>query len=375
MSHLASTRPSSSIRLKIFSNRSGLPADIRHVEMLSPFFGKNPEDSEGPESGCYDRYIDTGRAFFELTSLEEADLAVLPVPWEHVREGRVPMNFALRFAEEARTAAKPLAVFFLHDSTEAIPVDDALVFRTSLYRTRRSPREFAMPAWSEDFVQKYMGGRVVIRQKKHRPTVGFCGFAPPIEQGVQRTMRGIVSGAKWFLRWHPDPFVRARLLGRGLRTHAMQLLAEAERVSTNFLVRSQFLGGAMRADGTEDPVRYLKVRAEYVQNMVDSDYVLCVRGVGNFSYRLYETLCCGRIPIFLDTDCVLPYDFVIDWKQYTVWVGASELPRIAEIVGAFHESLSPTEFVTLQHECRRLWEKWLSPEGFFRNFTLHFRGA
>jgi len=48
------------------------------------------------------------------------------------------------------------------------------------------------------------------------------------------------------------------------------------------------------------------------------------------SYRLYEALCCGRIPVFIDTDCVLPYDFMIDWKKYFVWVDQSELPLIAE---------------------------------------------
>jgi len=73
-----------------------------------------------------------------------------------------------------------------------------------------------------------------------------------------------------------------------------------------------------------------QMRLEFLQNMIGSDYVFCCRGAGNFSYRLYEALCCGRIPVFIDTDCVLPYDFMIDWKKYFVWVDQSELPLIAE---------------------------------------------
>jgi len=86
---------------------------------------------------------------------------------------------------------------------------------------------------------------------------------------------------------------------------------------------------------------------------------------------LYETLSFGRIPIFINTDCVLPYDFAIDWKKYCVWVDESELPFIADKVADFHNALAPQEFEDLQYECRRMWEEWLSPEGFFDNFYRH----
>ena len=98
-----------------------------------------------------------------------------------------------------------------------------------------------------------------------------------------------------------------------------------------------------------------KARQEYVQNMIESDYILCARGAGNFSYRLYETLSCGRIPVFIDTDCVLPYNFAIEWKKYCVWVNEGELSHIAEKVAEFHSRLSPQEFLDLQSACRRLW--------------------
>lgn len=114
-----------------------------------------------------------------------------------------------------------------------------------------------------------------------------------------------------------------------------------------------------------------KVRQEYFQNMIDSDYILCCSGYENYSIRLYETLSCGRIPVFINTDCVLPYDFAIDWKKYCVWVDRSELSLIGEKILDFHNNLSTQEFIDLQHECRQFWEKWISPEGFFSNFYRH----
>ena len=116
----------------------------------------------------------------------------------------------------------------------------------------------------------------------------------------------------------------------------------------------------------------INARNEYVQNMVESDYILCARGAGNFSYRLYETLCCGRIPVFIDTDCVLPLESSIDWKSHCVWVEGSDVAHIGDQVAAFHASLTPAEFADRQRACRALWETHLSPQGFFAHFPEHF---
>jgi hypothetical protein len=50
-----------------------------------------------------------------------------------------------------------------------------------------------------------------------------------------------------------------------------------------------------------------KKRDEYVNNIADSDFVLCPRGDSNASLRFYETLSAGRIPLIPDTKIKLPY--------------------------------------------------------------------
>jgi hypothetical protein len=106
--------------------------------------------------------------------------------------------------------------------------------------------------------------------------------------------------------------------------------------------------------------------------MLDSDYIVCMRGGGNFSVRFYETLSMGRIPVVVDTDCLLPYDDIIDYRRYTVWVGESEIRRAAREIAVFHASLSSNEFLELQKACRDLWRNYLSREGFWRNFHRCF---
>jgi hypothetical protein len=339
-----------------------------HVTLLVPFWGINPEPPGDPSNGRYDRYASVGRTFLRLAPLEACDVAVFPQSWEGAETDSEAVERARGLEAAAREARKPLAVFFWTDSNERVPLD-AVVFRTSVDRSRRLPSEFVLPAWHEDFLERYLGGEQVPRPKRTRPVVGFCGKTsrvprPPTLAGAARRFAGDARRA-----------VSRRLgrLGDGHRprTRALQALERDRRVEANFVVRDDFWAGAI-ADGVPDPEALRRVRREYVENMLASDYVLCARGDGNFSYRLYETLSCGRIPVFVDTDSVLPLDFTVEWRDYCVWVDEREIDRTGERVLEFHESLSDREFEERQRACRRLWETHMSPEGFFAHFHLHF---
>jgi hypothetical protein len=355
-------------RLKIFSDRNYIPNGMGHVMMLFPFWGEGH-----PQNGRFERYSEIGRSFFEMTSLEEADIAVMPVAWELVTNNDPAMDLAHEFAEKVKASGKRTIIFFWSDSDEEVPIDGTVVFRTSMYRSKRRTNEYAMPAWGDDFVAKYREGRVLVREKGETPIVGFCGYAAPLEPSFGWKLRTAASASAAILRERKMQAKGGPLtLGATIRKEALRYLSQDNRVQTNFIIRDRFLAGARLADGRVDLDTFSKAQFEYVQNMIGSDYVLCARGRGNFSYRLYETLSCGRIPIFVDTDCVLPYDFALNWARHSVWVDAGELSKISEKVVEFHDNLSPQKFKDIQRENRVFWERWLSPEGFFTNLHKHF---
>jgi hypothetical protein len=337
-------RCSAFLTLRIHADRSIVPPGGTHAVMLYPFWGKNPEDPADPDTGRFDRYESVGSRFFEPAPLDSADVVVFPCNWTPSLAAE-----AEGVVKAARDAGKPAAVFAASDDHVATP-PAALVFQTSLRRSVSGPNEFALPAWSADFVTAYLGGEVPIRRKRGRPVVGFCGLASR-HRGVRRRLR-------------------AHEAHSAVRGRALRLLEEHRGVDANFVVRDRFLGGALRR-GRVDAARMQRVRAEYVQNIVESDYILCARGAGNFSYRLYETLSCGRIPVFVDTDAVLPLDFVADWRAHCVWVDESELESIGDRVADFHRHLDDDEFVGRQHACRRFWQEYVAPEGFFEHFHEH----
>ena len=103
--------------------------------------------------------------------------------------------------------------------------------------------------------------------------------------------------------------------------------------------------------------------------MLGTDYTLSIRGGGNFSLRFFEALALGRIPVFIDTDCLLPFHDRIDWQHFVPWIDARDLDDAPEILAAFHARMTNEGFHEHQRACRQLWLDRLSPDGFYRQFA------
>ncbi len=357
------------MKLKIFSDRSFLPGSLRHGTMLYPFWGKNAEDPEELRYGYLDSYIDAGAALFEMVSLEACDLAVLPGSWGCIRANPEALALAERFAQQVRRAGKPLLVFFEGDTEADVPFENAVVFKNSLFASQRKRNEFAIPAWSQDFTQKYLAGHLPIRRKQAKPVVSFCGYAPPygLPWGKQKLQGLLRLGASFAGITRRFPAAA----GHSARARALHAHSHNKRVETRLIARDKFafsMGGSLLPGGRENAQTF---RDAFLSNMIESDYVICARGYGNYSLRLYEALSCGRIPILINTDCVLPYDFAIDWKQHCLWVEERDLSSLGDRVADYHAALSGQQYVERQHECRRLWDEWLSPVAFFANLHRH----
>ena len=307
---------------------------------------------------------------FRLTpDPEEADFHLLPFLWRwYLDTGQVEL--AARGVDTAHRMGKEIVLFNGGDFPARLPFSGVMLFQAGGYRSRRfenGNRVYAHPAFIDDFLHLYNDGHLDIRTKGPRPVVGFCGLAGGRpHQLIYRTLKLHVLRAAHRLglyEWEPPPFEPTRFRRRVLR-----YLEEDPRVETRFVIRYVYRAGYKNEKG--DP--FHPTRLEYVDNLRSTDYTVAVRGRGNFSVRFYETLAMGRIPIFVDTDCILPFDDFIPYREYMVWVDAGEIARIGDRVVAFHERLSAEEFGETQRRCRRLWEEWLSPEAFWRQFWRHF---
>jgi hypothetical protein len=210
---------------------------------------------------------------------------------------------------------------------------------------------------SDHFQRLYQKETITPTLKKEVPIIGFCGHASlsSLKKAKEITKCLIENGKRFF----QNPFNKVYepfFASAYERAKLLQYLEQSNQVKTNFIYREKYRGGAI----TEK--ERVVTTFEYYNNILESDYILCVRGAGNFSVRFYETLMLGKIPVFVNTDCLLPFEDEIDWKKHVVWVEWKDRKKIAQIVADFHVNLSANEFVHLQISNRKLWKVTLSVE-------------
>ncbi len=362
-------------KIKLYTDLSLLKIDQPVVDLLVPFCGQDSEETD-PELnitiGRFDAYEKAGKEFIELTSIEDCDACLLPIRHSQKHNDLAFEKAIQSFSQKAEACEKKTFVFLGSDIDYFdIKIKNAIIFCNTLYQSKRKSNEFAFTFFFEDFIAKYYNNQLPVSAKPGIPTIGFCGYAPPLAQkfGIYKVKEAFRLGINYLglMKYFPSKSAHS------YRAKALLAVLKSKKIKNNFIIRSKFGFGGPLGGLYPGGVKELNssFRKTYVQNIIDSDYTLCVRGFGNNSIRFFEALCCGRIPVFVNTDCVLPFDFLIDWKKYCVWVEEDEIHRIPEIILEFHNKLSNEEFKALQVEIRNIWKTYFTPEGFFKNLHLY----
>jgi hypothetical protein len=362
-------------KLKLYTDLTLLKIDQPVVDLLIPFCGQDSKERNPDLNimlGRFDAYEKSGKEFIELTSVEDCNACLLPIRYTQKQNDKEFEQSISAFSDLIEKSGKKTFVFLGSDIDYFdVKISNSIIFCNTLYQSKRKSNEFAYTFFFEDFLAKYYKNQLPLKPKPTVPTIGFCGFAPPLAQkfGVfklKETFR-LLMNYLGVMKSYPSKSAHS------YRARAILAVLKSKKVKNNFIIRSNFGFGGPVGGLYPGGVKELNnsFRETYVKNIVESDYTLCVRGYGNNSIRFFEALCCGRIPVFVNTDCVLPFDFIINWKKYCVWVEEDEINKIPEKVLEFHNKLSPEEFKNLQTEIRNIWLKYFTPEGFFKNLYLH----
>jgi hypothetical protein len=238
-------------------------------------------------------------------------------------------------------------------------------FRMSGYRSKLSNRNQGFPAaLTDQHFKIYKTKNIILRHKKKLPTVGFCGLASNdlflrTKQNIKRIKDNLGNSENLFNNNTHQPKYDSAYE----RYTILKKIEEAKFIRTNFIFRNQYRGGAV----TKNEIN--ETTLEYYDNMIKSDYIFCSRGYGNFSIRLYETLMMGRIPIFLNTDCLLPFPELINWENHLIWIEWNQKDNITRIIKNFHDGITDQKFKEIQLNNRNLWDEILKPKWILRNLT------
>lgn len=337
----------------------------RHLfPLLKPFF--KPESFTDAERKSIYSISENDVTFVD--TIEASDMVILTMSWLYYKVTD-QTHKAIAFIEEANQLNKQVMLSMPSDFGVNIPKHlDVIVIREQGYRSKLSEAHQCVPVLIPDPLKKHYQTTQVFNRRYHtKPTIGFCGQADgSTYETLNELFKIAVRNALYYLNIRfktPHQLIATK----HLRYKLVNIMQKSPKINANFIIRKKHRAG----------VEFLKTKdthkstTEFFDNIKNSDYVLCVRGVGNFSVRLYETLAMGRIPVFVNTDCMLPHDTYYNWKNHMVWIAYKDRDKIADKVAEFHANLNESSLNHMFAENRKLWENKLQLKSYFQTLFQH----
>ena len=312
--------------------------------------------------------------YFKWTeSPEDADFLVLECPYEVIHDysdseyilyGIKPSDIKLLqnsfqvLKDISQRLNKRIIVFYYRDPFKPLRIPNAIIFRTSINKTDKEILTFAMPAFIPKSDEDYLVNNTKVRAKMTKPLVTFRGQHAPLKLPVSTKLRLLSNsllemiGISYRLQtYYPMGYIARRNAINSLQNN---INIELDNIAVSW------------DDQKKDPEGYKK---SYLDSLINSDYVICSSGYGNYSFRFYETLAAGRIPIFINTNAELPFENIIDWKSILVWGEYEESNYIDKKLLLFHKAIANEDFLKYQENMKKIYLNYLSMEGFCQNIS------
>ena len=111
---------------------------------------------------------------------------------------------------------------------------------------------------------------------------------------------------------------------------------------------------------TEVPMDNFK---RFLDITCSSKFGLAPRGYGKSSFRMYEILQLGTVPVYISDVHYLPWSDELDWNDFCVPVNEDEI----EDIDAILKSIDDVEYNNLLENGKKVYEEYFTLEGMFKN--------
>jgi len=283
-----------------------------------PFENKENFNEEDFENDRFGRVMREGKDHLELTNLEDCDYVVIPYKWD----GRTSQN--MNIITEANKNGKKVIVLHNDDFAplQKILPEEGYMFTTTLEKTSRKINEFSFPAFCGDFFHDFGGN--YIADKFSQKSIGFCGA-----------------------------------ITHQVRADALNKIHSIKNFEKNFIIRKGFWAPEVTRN---------VARQQYFDNMKDNCFIVCMRGAGNFSYRLYETMMMGRIPIIIDSKQSFPFENILNYNNFSIIIPHDKVTDSELIINEWLSNKTTQDLIDIQHKNRDIWLNYMSPLGWIKSF-------
>jgi hypothetical protein len=274
-----------------------------------------------------------------------------------VTSGQAPWNHRLLHAVEERARMDPFGEHVLTDD----PHDADLILFLDLHQ---HPDDWSMRSFRNHQLVRQFPTKVFVYDERDSPRALLPGLYVSMPSSkFDRTRHR--AFAYCFLRndtraiHNPRPDLLFSFQGRRISDvrNTVLELTHARAVIEDTSAHDFF--GELDLATHELTSRYREIVGR-------SKFVLCPRGAGTSSLRLFETLACGRVPVILSDEWAEPRG--IDWATCSIRIPE----RDALSIPARLEALEPA-WPEMSATARRVYDEWFAPEVWFHRAVEHCR--
>lgn len=330
---------------------------LRYLPLLNPFFGHKKNESRLFADNAQEAF--TEPVFDLVENADEADFILFPYEF-FLTEDRGHHDYLKYYINLSAKYNKKLLIFDLSDfDKREINVPNSYVFRIGGFNFKRKKNEFIMPTFIED-LSIYTD--IKYRGKRSMPVVGFCGRAgfENFKRRLKFYIKNISIDIAMFITQNKNLLVYKN--GIYFRIKAIKAINKCSKIKTDFVIRKFY---SSHINTIKLPKE--EIRKQYIDNLQNSDFALCVRGEANASYRFYEALSLGKIPFVITTNSIWPFESDIDYSKFSVMVDFDDLDTACNKISNFYKNINNEEFIQMQKNAREIFETHLNVKSFLQN--------
>jgi glycosyltransferase involved in cell wall biosynthesis len=248
-------------------------------------------------------------------------------------------------------------LIFCPDSTELFLEEPDFTLTYSAYRSWYSAEKMRIipHLWSP--IKAPVNNRHLVWNSKPPLRIGFMGNSHETSRlaGIIRACPKSVRN--WFLNgtYVRYPRLRALVNDCGISTQHLNAFPRIEVLDNLKRQRNYYSDLELDLVERQSFNGSRQEKDEYVEHLSKNTYILCPRGTENYSYRIYETLSFGRVPVIIDTDVVLPPE--INWDRLVVRVPYSSIDNLPELIRQDYNRHSSAAFSVRQQEAFSIMAK------------------
>ena len=261
------------------------------------------------------------------------------------KNGRYLEEFFYDFAKNATFDTKPHAVYIPAFWTN-IQIHKMFLEKILIYQKFLDQAVSEYPSGTRFFTVVQHDDGVILKLPKNTTVFGTCSGNIPIPLIYEDVIQHLKK------KESATPAAKTQLatfvgtITHGVRTHLIQAVNQRPGVALN--VQEKWTDSV---DSTRASL--------FIDECLKSRFTLSPRGYGRSSFRFFEAMVLGSVPVYVwDDKEWLPYKEYLDYSKFSISCHASQLGELYDRMN----NMSDTEWKQMIEEGKKV-AKWFSLEG------------